>query len=128
MSNFTFFHNVFYATCILKSFNPFPNKPWFLRVYQYKTFENTVGKGEIAPDKQSLLFPQCFLPHVENSLPFSSKFELSSTNSVSLEESKICWLGKVNSNVLVVVCSFLEFGTVSKCCIWEWVNPFPNKS
>ena len=54
MSNFTFFHNVFYAISILKSFNrhitvvvcsffefglvskwcinPFPNKPWFLRV------------------------------------------------------------------------------------------------
>ena len=25
-------------------------------------FENTVGKGEIARNKQFLLFPQCFLP------------------------------------------------------------------
>ena len=25
-------------------------------------FENTVGKGEIACDKQFLLYPQCFLP------------------------------------------------------------------
>ena len=39
--------------------NPFPNKPWFL---QYKSFENTVGKGEIACNEQFLLFPQCFLP------------------------------------------------------------------
>ena len=31
-----------------------------------------------------------------------------------------------NSHILVVVCSFFEFGTASKWCIWEWVNPFPN--
>ena len=47
MSNFTFFHNVFYATCILKSFN---------------------------------------------------------------------------SHISVVICSFFEFGTVSKWCIGEWVK------
>ena len=29
---------------------------------QYKFFEVTMGKGEIAPNKQFLLFPQCFLP------------------------------------------------------------------
>ena len=29
---------------------------------QGKSFENTVGKGEIAPNEQFLLFPQCFLP------------------------------------------------------------------
>ena len=28
---------------------------------QYKSFENTVGKGEIARNEQFLLFPQCFL-------------------------------------------------------------------
>ena len=28
---------------------------------QYKSFENTVGKGEIAQNEQFLLFPQCFL-------------------------------------------------------------------
>ena len=39
--------------------NPFPNKPWFLH---YKSFENTVGKGEIVHNEQFLLFPQCFLP------------------------------------------------------------------
>ena len=44
-------------------FNPFPDKPWFLRVCSiYKSFENTVGKGEIARNEQFLLFPQCFLP------------------------------------------------------------------
>ena len=29
---------------------------------QYKSFENTVGKGEIARNEQFLLFPLCFLP------------------------------------------------------------------
>ena len=29
---------------------------------QYKSLENTVGKGEIACNEQFLLFPQCFLP------------------------------------------------------------------
>ena len=29
---------------------------------QYKSFENTVGKGEIARNEQFLLFPQCFSP------------------------------------------------------------------
>ena len=42
-------------------FNPFPNKPWFLRVCS-TSLENTVGKGEIAHNEQFLLFPQCFLP------------------------------------------------------------------
>ena len=34
----------------------------FLMCLQYKSFENTVGKGEIARNKQFLLFAQCFLP------------------------------------------------------------------
>ena len=29
---------------------------------QYKSFEDTVEKGEIARYEQFLLFPQCFLP------------------------------------------------------------------
>ena len=29
---------------------------------QYKFYENTVGKGEIARNEQFLLFQQCFLP------------------------------------------------------------------
>ena len=43
------------------SFMPFPNKHWFFTCLQYKSFENTAGKGEIASDEQFLLFPQCFL-------------------------------------------------------------------
>ena len=52
-----------------------------------KPFENTVGKGEIARNKQFLLFPQCFSTHLDNFLPFSSNLRLSSANYFSLEES-----------------------------------------
>ena len=31
-------------------------------VKSFKSFEHTVGKGEIAQNEQFLLFPQCFLP------------------------------------------------------------------
>ena len=41
--------------------NPFPNKPWFLRVCRTSLLK-TLGKGEIARSEQFLLFPQCFLP------------------------------------------------------------------
>ena len=41
-------------------FNPFPDKPWFLRICS-TSLENSVGKGEIALKKQFLLFPQHFL-------------------------------------------------------------------
>ena len=58
------------------------------------SFENTVGKGEIARDEQFLLFPQVFSPHMDNLLPFSLNLKLSSANSFSFEESKICRMGK----------------------------------
>ena len=40
---------------------PFPKQALFFTCLQYQTFENTVGKGEIARNEQFLLFPQCFL-------------------------------------------------------------------
>ena len=57
-----------------------------------KPFENTVGKGEIARNEQFLLFPTVFSTRLDNFLPFSSNLKLSSANSFSLEESKICHL------------------------------------
>ena len=58
---------------------------------QYKPFENTVGKGEIARNEQFLLFP-VFATHLDIFLPFSSNLKLSSANSFSFEEYKICRL------------------------------------
>ena len=41
---------------------PFSKQSLVFTCLQYKAFENTVGKGEIARNEQFLLFPQCFLP------------------------------------------------------------------
>ena len=56
-------------------------------------FEDTVEKkGEIACNVQFLLFSTVFSTCLDNFLPFSSNLKLSSANSFSLEESKICRL------------------------------------
>ena len=39
---------------------PFPKQALVFTCLQYKFFENTVGKGEIAHDEQFLLFPTVF--------------------------------------------------------------------
>ena len=95
---FLCFHSFIFRISIHQVFNTFPNKPWFLRVCNttlWKTLvENTVVKGEIARNEQFLLFPTVFSTHLRNFLPFSSNLKLSSANPFSLEESKICRLGK----------------------------------
>ena len=57
-----------------------------------KPFENTVGKGEIARNEQFLPFPIVFYTRLDNFVLFTSNLNLSSANSFSLEESKICRL------------------------------------
>ena len=39
----------------------FPKQALVFTCLQYKSSENTAGKGEIARNEQFLLFPQCFL-------------------------------------------------------------------
>ena len=51
-----------------------------LCVCKNKSFENIVGKGEIAPNVQFLLPPQCFLSLGKLSAIFV-KFEMLSANS-----------------------------------------------
>ena len=63
-------------------------------VFAVRILENTVGKREIARNELFLVFP-VFSTLSENFLLFSSNSKLSSTNSFSLEESKICRLGKL---------------------------------
>ena len=43
------------------TYSLFPKQALVFTCLQYKSFENTVGKGEIAHNEQFLLFPQCFL-------------------------------------------------------------------
>ena len=84
-------------------FSTLLKKHLFFKCLQYKSFENnnekirnsfsvvnTVGKGEIAHNKQFLLFPQCFSTLSENFKPFSSNLKLSSANCFRFEESKVC--------------------------------------
>ena len=79
----------FYMSEVIKSFNPFPNKSWFLH-FCSTSFLKTVRKGEIARNEQFLLFPLCFLPVCH----FIKSKIVIYANSVRLEESKICHLGK----------------------------------
>ena len=46
----------------LSFYQPFPKQAPIFTFLQYKSFENTVGKGEIAHNEQFLLFPQYFQP------------------------------------------------------------------
>ena len=55
---------------------------------------STVGKGEIAHNEQSILFPQCFLPFRRTFCHFYKIKKMSSASSFILEEYKICRLGK----------------------------------
>ena len=73
---------------------PPPKQALVFTCLQYKSFENTVGKGEIARNEQFLLFPQCFLSVWITFCHFHYNLLLSSANSSSLEESKICRLEK----------------------------------
>ena len=54
-----------------------------------KSFDNTLGNGEIARKELFLLF-QVFSTLLENFLPFSTNLKI----VVCLEESKICRLGR----------------------------------
>ena len=64
-------------------------------MHQQKTdFENIVGKGEIAHNKQFLLFTQCFLPNQINVSPFVHIFDIISLFAAELEEPKSGISGK----------------------------------
>ena len=47
---------------MFKDSEPLPKQALVFTCLQYTSFENTVGKGEIAHYEQFLLFPQLFLP------------------------------------------------------------------
>ena len=57
---------------------------------QYKSFYNTVGKGEIARNEKFLFFPAVFSTLLKNSHQFESDSKLSSAKSFSLEKSEVC--------------------------------------
>ena len=74
-------------------FNPFPNKPWFLRVCSTSLLKTLWEKEKLLVMSNSP-FSTVFSTRLDNFLPLSSNLELLSANSLSLEGSKICRLGK----------------------------------
>ena len=62
---------------------------------QYKSFENTVGKGEIAHTEQFLLFQQCCLLVWRTFCHFLQTCNCCLQNSFGLEDSKVCHWEKV---------------------------------
>ena len=98
------------SCCGKRHFKFFLNKPWFLCVcstslltlYSIDThfdasttaFENIVGKGEIAHNKQFLLFPQCFLLNQITVSQLVHIFYILSLFAVKSEEPNIGLSGK----------------------------------
>ena len=77
----------------LNYFHPFSNKPWFLR-FSDTSLLKTLWEKEKLIVTSNFSFPTVFSTHLANVLPFSPHLKLSSANSFSLEEFKICRLGK----------------------------------
>ena len=90
------FQNKLYLSLysIIPTFNPFPNKPWFLQVCSTSLLKTLREKEKLLVMSNFSFSHRVFSP-LENYLPFSLKLELSSANSFSSEESKICCSGKV---------------------------------
>ena len=61
---------------------------------QYTSFENTLGKGEIACYEQFLHFPQCFLLNQITVSPFVHIYDIISLFAAEFEEPKIGMYGK----------------------------------
>ena len=82
---------------------------------QQTTFENIVGKGEIAHNKQFLLYPQCFQLSEIKVSPFVHIFDIISLFAIELEEPKIgisgkgltrmtaCWTWSIQTFFLVFI-------------------------
>ena len=88
MSDFMFSHNVFYAICILESFNPFPNKPWFLRVCSASLLKTQWEKEKLLVTSNFSFSHSVFYPYGELSAIFI-EFE-------------------------IVICEFFQFRKVEK--------------
>ena len=77
--------NVWYEGILLISLWSNTGLSWpLVTCLQYKTFENTVEKGEIARNGQFLLFPKVFSTFLEDFPAFSSNLKLSSACRLSV--------------------------------------------
>ena len=90
-------------TSYQSSFNPFSNKPWFLRVCSTSLLKTLWEKEKLLVTSNFFLFYHCvFYPFGELSTIFI-KFE-------------------------IVVCKLFQFGRVLKFVVWESFNYGPMKS
>ena len=81
-----------YCSCFL---NLCPNKPWFLHVCSRSLLKTLWEKEKLLVMSNFFYSHSVFYPNpFKNFLPFLSNLKLSSAESFSLEESKICRLGK----------------------------------
>ena len=71
--------------CFVVKSKHFPRQTHVFTRLQCKSLENTGGKGEIACNKQFLLFPKAFSTHLENFVPFLPNLELLFTNSSTFD-------------------------------------------
>ena len=55
---------------LIESDLSFPKQALIFTCLQYKSFENTQGKREIAYNERFLLFPECFPPDSKNFCDF----------------------------------------------------------
>ena len=74
-------------------FNPFPNKPWFLRICSTGLWK-TLWEKEKLLVTSNFSFSHSVLYLLGVLTAISQNVKLSSANSLSLEESKTCCLGK----------------------------------
>ena len=75
------------------SLNPFPYNPWFLRICSTALLKTPWEKEKLLVTSNFSSSHSVFYPFEEPS-GILLKFKFSSANSFSLEESKICRLGK----------------------------------
>ena len=91
--HFLHFPQCFQKTFFTASCNPFPNKPWFLRVCT-RSLLKTLWEREKLLVMRNFSFSGSVYYPLRQLLPFLSNLKLSSANSFSLEESVISRLGK----------------------------------
>ena len=81
-----FFVCFFVMTEFFSAINPFPNKPWFLRVCSTSLLKTLWEKEKLLVTSNFSFSNSVFYPFEDFCFPFLSNLKLSSANSFSLEE------------------------------------------
>ena len=98
--------------------NPFPNKPWFSCVCSTSHLK-TLWEKEKLLVTSNFSFPTVFFTHLENFPQFSSNLELSSEDSLNLEELSNLPFGKGLRHSLAHSPEFFYWLTFSQTANFE---------